>query len=137
MAELNTDVVREELRVLSAASSDPVDPSNGSWVTPEFISMVSTVTVNLLTAATLVGWVDANSAQELTKAVTGIVTALGAVSINGMVVWKYLSARQNVQIAKLSAQYGYAAAVTTQRIVAETELTKEDMKTTGPRRVKK
>lgn len=108
------DTVKEELRALNTLAADGEDTNN--WITPEFVSMVSTVAVNLLTAATLVGWVDANSAQELAKAVTGIVAAIGTVSVNGLIVWKYLAGRQQVQTLKLQSQYRYMETLAIERM---------------------
>lgn len=94
-------------------------PSNfKEWITPEFISLLSTVAVNLLTAAVVIGWVDATQAQELSKAVTTILTAVSTISVNGMIVWKFLAGRQAVQVEKITAQYRYATAVVHERMVA-------------------
>lgn len=108
------ETVKEELRALNTLAADTDNTNN--WITPEFVSMVSTVAVNLLTAATLVGWVDANGAQELAKAVTGIVTAIGTVSVNGLIVWKYLSGRQQVQTLKLESKYRYMETLAIERL---------------------
>lgn len=104
-----------ELRVLN--NTDVGDKSE--WVTPEFVSLVGTVAVNLLTAATVLGWLDTQSAQEVTKAVTTIITAIGAISVNGIVVWKYLAGRAQVKSEQIVAQYRYAEAIGTARIDAE------------------
>jgi len=107
--------VVEELRVFGAADE------NGAvkeWVTPEFMSLVGTVTINLITAATVVGWLDGASAQELTKAATAILTAVSTVSVNGLIVWKYLAGRAAVKTEQISAQYRYAEAIAIERMVA-------------------
>lgn len=117
VAKKPVDTVREDLRVLSAAA-DAVDADTKNWITPEFVSMVSTVAVNLLTAATLVGWVDAAGAQELAKAITGVVTAIGTVSVNGMIVWKYLAGRQQAQALKLEARYRVMESLAVERMRA-------------------
>jgi hypothetical protein len=107
--------VVEELRVFGAADE------NGTvkeWVTPEFVSLVGTVAVNLITAATVVGWLDGNSAQELTKAATAILTAVGTISVNGFIVWKYLAGRAAVKTEQISAQYRYAEAIAIERMHA-------------------
>jgi hypothetical protein len=111
----NAAAVREELRVLQGAETP--DKEN-NWLTPEFVSMVSTVAVNLVTAATVVGWVDVNSAQELTKAVTTIIAAAGTISVNGLVVWKYLAGREAVKKESLRAKYQYMEAVAVERFRA-------------------
>jgi hypothetical protein len=107
--------VVEALRVFGAADE------NGTvkeWVTPEFVSLVGTVAVNLITAATVVGWLDGNSAQELTKAATAILTAVGTISVNGFIVWKYLAGRAAVKTEQISAQYRYAEAIAIERMHA-------------------
>jgi len=110
--QIETAVV-EELRVFGAVDENGTAKE---WITPEFISLAGTVTVNLITAATVVGWLDATSAQELTKATTAILTAVSAISVNGLVVWKYLSARTAVKTEQINAQYRYAEAVAIERI---------------------
>lgn len=109
------DALREELRVLQSADTANTD---SNWITPEFISMVSTVAVNLVTAATIVGWVDVNSAQELTKAVVAISTAAGAISVNGLIVWKYLAGREVVKKEAIRAKYQYMESVAVERLRA-------------------
>jgi hypothetical protein len=112
---VDTKIV-EELRVFGAVEE------NGAvkeWITPEFVSLVGTVTVNLITAATVVGWIDGASAQELTKAATAILAAVSAISVNGMIVWKYLASRAAVKAQQVAAQYRYAETIALERIRAE------------------
>jgi hypothetical protein len=114
-SDAHRDNLREELRVLQSA--DNTNPE-GNWVTPEFISMVSTVAVNLVTAATIIGWVDVNSAQELTRALTTIATAAGTISVNGLIVWKYLAGREAVKKEAIRAKYQYMESVAVERLRA-------------------
>jgi hypothetical protein len=118
------------MRVLETPVDTPATPD--SWFTPEFVSMVSTVVVNLLTAATILGWVDARNAQELASAVTGIITALGAVSVNGLVVWKYLAGRAVAKSAEVTAKYQYMASVETNRMMAAMEQQRIEAMTAKP-----
>jgi hypothetical protein len=104
--------LREELRVLAGEDGQ----TQKEWITPEFISMVSSVAINLITAATVVGWVDSASAQELTKAVTAIATAAGVLGANALIVWKYLAARQAVKTEAVRARYRYMEAVAVERL---------------------
>lgn len=101
------------VRMLDTATGETKD-----WTSTEFVSLVGTVAVNLLTAATVVGWVDASQAQELTKAVTTIITAVGTISVNGLVVWKYLAGKHDVQVQKIQAQLRYAEFVTAEKLRA-------------------
>lgn len=105
---------REELRVLNAAADDT--PTTKEWFTPEFISMITSVGLNLITAATVVGWIDANSAQELTKAITALGAAVGVVGANAFIIWKYLSGRQAVKTEAVRARYQYMEAVAVERM---------------------
>lgn len=109
-----TESFREELRVLNAAADDT--PQTKEWITPEFVSMVTSVGINLVTAATVVGWVDANSAQELTKAITALGAAVGVISANAVIIWKYLSGRQAVKAEAVRARYQYMEAVAVERM---------------------
>ena len=107
--------VAEEMRVFGAADE------NGAikeWITPEFMSLVGTVVINLITAATVVGWVDGTSAQELTKAATAILTAVSTIGVNGLIVWKYLAGRTAVKTEQISAQYRYAEAIAIERMIS-------------------
>ncbi len=113
----SVDTLREELRVLNTAASD--NSSKQEWVTPEFISMASMVVVNLLTAATLVGWVDATQAQEISKAVTTLLAALGTVLANALIVWKYLSGRAEVKAQQIDAQFRYMESIAVEKMRAE------------------
>jgi len=111
------DALRAELRVLNNAATDVVD--NKNWVTPEFVSMVSSVAINLITAATVVGWLDSNNAQEVTKAVTALIAAAGTISVNGFIVWKYLGGREAVKKEAIQAQYRYAETLLVERMRAD------------------
>lgn len=115
---VDADVVREELRVLRSAVSETETPKE--WITPEFVSMLSSVAVNLVTAATVLGWIDVGSAQEITKAVTAVVAAVGTISVNGLIVWRYLAGREAVKREAIQAKYRYASDVAVERIRANT-----------------
>jgi hypothetical protein len=102
----------EEVRMLDSADN----AVTGQWITPEFLSLLSTVAVNLVTAATVVGWIDATQAQELAKAAAAIIAAVSVISVNGLVVWKYLAGRTELQSQKIQAQYRYLEVVASERI---------------------
>jgi hypothetical protein len=113
---VDTDVVREELRVLQSAVAETDTPAN--WITPEFVAMVSSVAVNLVTAATVLGWIDAGAAQEITKATTAVIAAVGTISVNGLIVWRYLAGRETVKREAIQAKYRYASDVAVERLRA-------------------
>jgi len=102
----------EEVRMLDSADN----AVSGQWITPEFLSLLTTVAVNLVTAATAVGWIDATQAQELAKAVSAIIAAVSVISVNGLIVWKYLAGRTELQSQKIQAQYRYLEVVASERI---------------------
>jgi hypothetical protein len=102
----------EEMRMLESADN----AVSVQWITPEFLSLLATVAVNLVTAATVVGWIDATQAQELAKAVSAIIAAVSVISVNGLVVWKYLAGRNELQSQKIQAQYRYLEVVASERI---------------------
>ena len=105
-----------EMRVLNAVASENTPATK--WITPELISMVSSVAVNLVTAATVVGWLDATDAQEITKAVSAVIAGVGTISVNALIVWKYLSGREEVEKEVVHAQYRYAETVMVERMRA-------------------
>lgn len=117
MTKKSVDTIREELRVLNSAVSD--GSTRQDWLTPEFISMATTVVVNLVAAATLVGWIDATQAQEISKSITAIVAAAGTVVANAMIVWKYLGGRAEVKAQQIDAQYRYMESIAVERMRAE------------------
>jgi hypothetical protein len=108
----------EYIRVLNNVADAANDTTQKEWLTPEFISMTSSMMVNLITAATVVGWIDMNSAQELTKAITAIVAAVGAISVNGAILWRYLAGRQAVKTEAIQAQYKYMESIAVERMRA-------------------
>lgn len=115
MTECLNELPVEEVRMLDSADN----AGSGLWITPEFLSLLATVAVNLVTAATVVGWIDATQAQELAKAVSAIIAAVSVISVNGLVVWKYLAGRNELQAQKIQAQYRYLEVVASERIHAE------------------
>jgi len=112
MTEALNALPTEEVRMLDSADN----VTGGQWLTPEFLSLCATVAVNLVTAATVIGWIDATQAQELTKAVSAIVAAVSVISVNGLVVWKYLAGRTELQAQKIQAQYRYLEVVAAERM---------------------
>lgn len=117
MTKKSVNTVREELRVLNSAATD--NATKQDWITPEFISMTTAVVVNLITAATLIGWVEAHHAQELVNAATAVIAGLGAVSANALIVWKYLTSRAEVKSQQIDAQYRYMESIAIERMRAD------------------
>lgn len=99
------DTRREDLRVFGEGFGNPEDKTN--WLSPEFVTLASTVLTNVIGALVLVGWVDAAGASELTKAIVACVGAVQTIVVNSALVWKYLAGRaaEKVKTAELRAEY--------------------------------
>lgn len=121
VTETTGPAVPANLPVASVRMLDTAENATTSWVSAEFFSMATSIVVNLITAATVVGWVDASQAQELAKAATAIIAAVSAICVNGFIVWKYIGGRQSVEREKVLAQYRYAEVVAVEeyRLTAE------------------
>lgn len=120
MATKAAETVSVDLPVSAVRMLDTADnATQKDWISPEFFSMASAIALNLITAATVVGWVDATQAQELTKAVSALIAAVSAISVNGFVVWKYLAGRTELQSQKLQAQYRYLEVAVTEQLMAQ------------------
>ena len=116
---ITVDAPVAAVRMLETAATGPND-----WISPEFVSLAGTVAINLVTAAVIVGWMDASQAQELTKAITTIIGAVAALSVNGMIVWKYLAGKHDVQVQKIQAQLRYAEFVARENVLANTPVSR-------------
>jgi len=94
-----------QMRVLDELTADV--NKEESWFTPAFWTTVATALSNLITVAVLVGWVDATDAAEVSKAVVAMVGAVQVVFVNTALVWKYISGKREVEVAKLQARTAY------------------------------
>lgn len=116
VSSVNTlDSVVAEMRVLNAAAATS---NNAEWLTPELVAMVGSVAANLITAAAVVGLLDASSAQEIIKATSAVIAAVGTISVNAVIVWKYLSGRAEIKKEVVQAQYRYAELALVERVQA-------------------
>jgi len=113
------DAVREELRVLNNDASEAADTHNLlSWLTPDFWTMTTAAATNIIAVLVLVGWVQASHAQDVTQAVTAVIGATQVIIVNSVLVWKYLSGRQQLRARIAEVQYQYMAMVTCEKIRA-------------------
>jgi len=113
------DTVREELRVLNSAADDANTTNLLSWLTPEFWTMAIGAIGNLVTVGVLLGWVSQSQAEDLTKAVTALVGASQVIVLNTVLIWKYLTGRQELRAQMIDARYRYMEAVAVERLRAD------------------
>lgn len=99
------DTYREDLRVFGEGFGDLDAKTN--WLSPEFVTLAGTVLTNVIGVLVLIGWVDAEGASELTKAVVACVGAVQTIAVNSVLVWKYLAgkAAEKAKVAEFRAEY--------------------------------
>lgn len=114
----SVNVVREELRtfgeVVEGTSLEGLD----KWLTPEFWTMAITAASNLIAVLALVGWLDHSQVETVTKAVTALIGASQVILVNGLLVWKYLTGRQQVRAQIVASRLRMAEDVVVARIEA-------------------
>jgi uncharacterized membrane protein YeaQ/YmgE (transglycosylase-associated protein family) len=113
------ETVREELRVLNDAADDAGTAKLMTWMTPEFWTVAVGAVGNLVTVAVLLGWVSMSQAEELTKAITAVLGASQVLVLNSVLIWKYLTGRQELRAQMVDARYRYMEAVAVERLRAE------------------
>ena len=113
------DTVREELRVLNSAADDAGTTSLLNWLTPEFWTMAVGAIGNLVTVGVLLGWVSHSQAEDLTKAITALVGASQVIVLNTVLIWKYLTGRQELRAQMVDARYRYMEAVAVEKLRAD------------------
>lgn len=96
-AKKSVDTVRAELRTFGEAVEGTALEGLDKWLTPEFWTMAVTAAGNIVAVLALIGWLDHSQVETVTKAVTALVTASQVILVNGLLVWKYLSGRQEVR----------------------------------------
>jgi anti-sigma-K factor RskA len=116
---VSVDTIREEMRVLNAAATDVAAADTTNWLTPEFWTMAGTALANLVAVAVMVGWVDHTQAQDITKAVSALIGATQVLVLNTVLVFKYLTQRQQIKVEAMRAKYDYVTAVTIEKMRAE------------------
>ena len=116
---VSVDTIREEMRVLNAAATDVAATDMTNWLTPEFWTMAATALANLVAVAVMIGWVDQTQAQDITKAVSALIGATQVLVLNTVLVFKYLTQRQQIKVEAMRAKYDYVTAVTIEKMRAE------------------
>ncbi|NDD52620.1 hypothetical protein EBZ39_01860 [bacterium] len=115
--KVSVDSVREEMRVLNAAAADAADVATTlHWSSPDFWTMVSAAVTNVISVLVLIGWIQASNVQELTAALTALVGATQVIVVNSVLVWKYLSGRNELKARMLDSQYQYMAMVAVEKL---------------------
>ena len=118
-AKKNVACIREELRDLDALANEAAPAVGSDWSTPEFWTMAATALTNLVAVAVVLGWISSSDAESVTKALTALIGAGQVIIVNGLMIWKYISARTAVKQSMIDARYKYMAAVSVERIRAE------------------
>ena len=116
----SAETVREELRVLSAASDAAVtDATKENWLSPEFWTMATAAVTNLVTVAVLIGWIDHTQADSLMTAVSALIGASQVIVVNTALVWKFIANRSQVKVQMADARLRYMEAITVEKMRAE------------------
>lgn len=116
MKRPTTSTVIAELRDLNAAAENEEKTFVERWMTHEFWMMVSMAATNLLATAVLIGWLSADKVEGLTQAVTAIIGATEVIVVNTVLVWKYVSGRNELRAQMIDARYRYMEAVSVERL---------------------
>ena len=114
----SVNVVREELRTFGEVVDGTAFEGLDKWLTPEFWTMAITAASNLIAVMALVGWLDHSQVETVTKAVTALIGASQVILVNGLLVWKYLTGRQQVRQQIVAARLRVAEDVVVARIQA-------------------
>jgi hypothetical protein len=110
--------VREELRTFSdAVDGTPLDGLD-KWLTPEFWTTAVTAAGNIVAVLALIGWLDYSHVESVTKAITALIGASQVILINGLLIWKYLAGRQEIQKQIVAAKLRVAEDIVVARIHA-------------------
>jgi hypothetical protein len=114
----SVNTVREELRTFSdAVDGTPLDGLD-KWLTPEFWTTAVTAAGNIVAVLALIGWLDYSHVESVTKAITALIGASQVILINGLLIWKYLAGRQEIQKQIVAAKLRVAEDIVVARIHA-------------------
>lgn len=114
----SVNTVREELRTFSDAVEGTALEGLDKWLTPEFWTMAITAASNLIAVMALVGWLDHSQVETVTKAVTALIGASQVILVNGLLVWKYLTGRQQMRQQIMASRLRMAEDVVYARVQA-------------------
>lgn len=114
----SVNTVREELRTFGEAVEGTALEGLDKWLTPEFWTMAITAASNLIAVMALVGWLDHSQVETVTKAVTALIGASQVILVNGLLVWKYLTGRQQIRQQIMASRLRMAEDVVYARVKA-------------------
>lgn len=100
-----------EMRVMEEVVND--SSATDTWFTPAFWTTVATALGNLVTVAVLFGWIDSANSDSLTQAIAALVGAAQVIVVNTVLIWRYVVARKEVEVAKIQARTAYIQAMCT------------------------
>lgn len=86
----------EELRSFGEAAEGTALEGLDKWLTPEFWTMAVASVGNIVAVLALIGWLDHTQVETVTKTLTALITASEVILVNGLLLWKYLSGRQEI-----------------------------------------
>lgn len=112
----SVNTVREELRTFGEAVEGTALEGLDKWLTPEFWTMVITSVGNIVAVMALVGWLDHSQVETVTKALTALIGASQVILVNGVLVWKYLTGRQQIRQQIMAARLRVAEDVMYSRL---------------------
>lgn len=115
-AKKNVDTVRAELRTFGEAVEGTALEGLDKWLTPEFWTMAVASVGNIVAVLALIGWLDHTQVETVTKALTALISASQVILVNGVLVWKYLSGRQEVRSQVVRARLRMAEEVMVARL---------------------
>ena len=112
----SVDTVRSELRTFGEAVEGTALEGLDKWLTPEFWTMAIASVSNIVAVLALIGWLDHTQVETVTKALTALISASQVILVNGLLVWKYLSGRQDVRKQVVAARLRMAEDVLIARL---------------------
>ena len=71
------------------------------YKTTEFIGVLVTAITSILTVLSALGVIGTDEANALKEPLASAVTAVGALIVNGVVLWKYIESRSIVKASAL------------------------------------
>lgn len=77
-----------------------MDNVTPGYATTEFWAMIAAKVGGFVFVLVLLGFVPATDQDSLTKTVAALVLGVGAIVTNGLMVWRYIAARQAIKMER-------------------------------------
>lgn len=120
----SVSVIADELRMLNeTAATDKEFAGMLDWFTPDFWTTAGTAVTNIVAVAAVLGWIDRSHVEGLTQAVVALVGAAQVIVMNSLLVWKYLSGRQELRSQVVDAKFRYMESIAVEKLRAERSTT--------------